>query len=94
MVHYRIQEIEFDDARSSCQFRPGAKKPFLMTPGAQDAIGEELALECLTRLCALAKVHAGIDYLQKFEIIESGIVVWFIEDGDGGAITALLPEEY
>lgn len=65
-----------------------------MTPGAEAALGKKLAFECLTRLYALAKLHRGIDYLQKFEILESDITVWFIEDGDGGAITALLPSEY
>ena len=35
----------------------------------------------------------GIDYLQVFES-EEGSRLWFIEDGEGGAITALLPEEY
>jgi len=94
LIHYRMQEIQFDDPRSSYQFFPSDKKPFVLTPGAQKAIGKELAFECLTRLYALAKMHSGIDYMQKFEILESGIIVWFIEDGDGGAITALLPSEY
>ena len=35
----------------------------------------------------------GIDYLQVFETPD-GARLWFIEDGEGGAITALLPEEY
>ncbi|QEG20997.1 hypothetical protein [Mariniblastus fucicola] len=94
LVHYRMQEIEFSDKRSSWRFTPSDRKPFLITPGAEQAIGIGLAYECLTRLHGLAKLHNGIDYMQKFEILESDITVWFIEDGDGGAITALLPSEY
>lgn len=94
LVHYRMQEVLFDDTRSNCQFLPQEKKPFLITSGAERAIGHELAFECLTRLRALAMLHDGIDYLQTFLILEQRITVWFIEDGPGGAITALLPDEY
>jgi hypothetical protein len=37
--------------------------------------------------------HDGIDYLQVFESAD-GDRLWIIEDGPGGAITALLPDEY
>ncbi len=89
-----MQEIAFDDPKSTCRFSPSVKKPFLITAGVESTFGAELPFECLTRLLALATYHDGIDYLQVFEIRESGLKIWFIEDGEGGAITALLPSEY
>lgn len=49
---------------------------------------------CLTILQRLAKEHEGIDYLQVFTDSSKPEPLWFIEDGDGGAITALLPSDY
>jgi hypothetical protein len=93
-VRYRIQEVDFDDDRSICDFRPGEGKPFLITRGVQDEFGISLPSECLSRLMAMASLHDGIDYLQVFEIPELDQKIWLIDDGDGGAITALLPSEY
>lgn len=41
-----------------------------------------------------AEQHGGIDYLQVFEDESKSEALWFIEDGPGGAITALLPSDY
>ena len=38
--------------------------------------------------------HGGIDYLQVFTDPAKPEALWFIEDGPGGAITALLPSDY
>ena len=41
-----------------------------------------------------AVVNAGLDYLQVFDDPIKHEKQWFIEDGPGGAITALLPTDY
>jgi len=82
------------DHRDSCnRFRPGPDKPFLATPGAIEAFGFEAIVAGLKILQEKATEHDGIDYLQVFESPQ-GRRLWYIEDGDGGAITALLPEDY
>jgi len=87
------QEVAFDDPASCCRFQPSTAKPFLATPAALAAYGEAVP-ECLAVLQALAAVHSGIDYLQVFTDPQKPEALWFIEDGDGGAITALLPSDY
>ncbi len=87
------QEIAFDDPRSS-NFFDRTGKPFLSTPGAIDAFGFETIVACLIQLQRLAKEKNGLDYLQVFVDDAIGRRLWLIEDGDGGAITALLPNEY
>ena len=87
------QEVPFDDPASECRFQPSDKKPFLATPAALAAYGNEI-FPCLTILQRLAKEHEGIDYLQVFTDSSKPEPLWFIEDGDGGAITALLPSDY
>ena len=78
----------------SCnRFQPRQDKPFLATPGAIEKYGHETIVACLCLLQQKALEHDGIDYLQVFESA-AGDRLWFIEDGDGGAITAMLPEEY
>jgi hypothetical protein len=42
----------------------------------------------------LAELEDGIDYLQVFEDDTKSKNLWFIDDGDGDAITGLLPSEY
>lgn len=77
-------------------FMPTAEKPFVATPAAIEMYGRETILACLTILQDSAVANAGLDYLQVFES-ESGDKpekLWFIEDGSGGAITALLPTDY
>jgi hypothetical protein len=68
-------------------------KPFLATPGVIDRYGHETIIACLRVLQQKAEEHDGIDYLQVFESGD-GDRLWMIEDGEGGAITAMLPEEY
>ena len=88
------QEIPVTDPASSCFFRPSADKPFLATPAALAAYGEEEILRCLAYLRGQAEIHNGMDYLQVFESPDKPEPLWFIEDGPGGAITALLPSDY
>jgi hypothetical protein len=87
------QEIPFDDPRSNCFFKPSKRKPFLTTPAAAKTYGP-LVFLCLLGLQRLAKKQNGIDYLQVFTDPSKPEPLWFIEDGDGGAITAILPSEY
>ena len=75
-------------------FQRRPEKPFVATQGAVDKYQHEVLIACLRVLRAKADQHCGIDYLQVFEDEETGDRLWFIEDGPGGAITALLPEEY
>lgn len=49
---------------------------------------------CLLVLHEKARQHHGLDYLQVFEDPAKPEPLWFIEDGDGREITALLPSEY
>jgi hypothetical protein len=74
-------------------FQPCSEKPLLATPGAIQAHTAEQIQACLAQLQDLAEVRGGIDYLQVFEN-EDGDDLWIIEDGPGGAITAILPSEY
>jgi len=87
------QEIPFDHPDSNNMFRPSADKPFVATPGAIDAFQQETLIACLNVLQQLAKQQDGIDYLQVFDCKQRG-KLWYIEDGAGGAVTALTPEEY
>jgi len=87
------QEIPFDDPRSDCFFQPNGEKPLLATPAALDAYADVI-LPCLAVLQRLAREHQGIDYLQVFTDPSKPEPLWFIEDGKGGAITALLPSDY
>ena len=88
------QEIPLDDPDSCNMFRPSGNKPFLATPAAIAAFGHEAIVACLTELQQQARHHQGLDYLQVFEVAGSDDRLWFIEDGQGGAITALLPSDY
>lgn len=88
------QEIPFDDPRSNCRFQNSHLKPFVVTPAALEAYGNEMTIRCLWRLQDLAEKHNGIDYLQVFTDPSKPEPLWFIEDGTGGPITALLPSDY
>lgn len=88
------QEIALDHPNSCNTFRPSARKPFVATPAAIAAFGEAEIIQCLDSLQQKARDHEGLDYLQVFEEAGSDRRLWFIEDGDGGAITALLPSDY
>ena len=74
-------------------FRPCPEKPFLATPAAMKSYGD-LIFPCLAELQRLATHHRGLDYLQVFNCPGQQEPLWFIEDGEGGAITALLPSDY
>lgn len=88
------QEIPFDDPQSSNFFQPSPLKPFVATPAALEAYGRQIIVQCLFHLQDLAKEHDGIDYLQVFVDPAKADNLWFIDDGPGGAITALLPSDY
>lgn len=89
------QEIPLDHPDSSNMFQPGPEKPLVATPAAIAAYSHEVIVACLQVLMLKAEQHGGIDYLQVFEDDESkSDSLWFIEDGPGGAITALLPSDY
>jgi len=88
------QEIPYDHPDSTNMFQPSAEKPFLATPPAIDMYQHETIIACLRVLQERAALHGGLDYLQVFEDAERDEALWIIEDGDGGAITALLPSDY
>jgi len=76
-------------------FQPGPNKPFVATRGAIAKYQHETIVACLLILQEKAVEHGGIDYLQVFESRDDADDrLWFIEDGEGRAITALLPDEY
>ncbi len=86
------QEIPFDHPDSNNMFRPGPDKPFVATPAAIELFSNEVIIACWQVLRRKADEHNGIDYLQVFQ--DKSKNLWFIEDGPGGAITALLPSDY
>ena len=89
------QEIPFDHPGSCHMFQPSAEKPFVATPSAIEVHQHDTILQCLYILQIQAKKFNGIDYLQVFQSSEPDKdALWFIEDGQGGAITALLPSDY
>ncbi len=86
------QEIPIDDPRSRYRF---TTQPFVATPTALNIYGQEVITKCLIYLQRQARQYNGIDYLQVFEDLAKGRSdLWFIDDGEGGATTALLPEDY
>ena len=89
----KLQEIPFDDPRSCYMFQPSDEKPFLVTAAAVNMYRESIR-HCLNRLQRLAKEKGGLDYLQVFDDPDRPEGLWFIEDDDGGAITALLPSDH
>ncbi len=89
------QEIPFDHPESCNMFQPSAEKPFVATPAAIEEHQQGTIFQCLRILQVQAEKFNGIDYLQVFQSSEPGKdELWFIEDGEGGAITALLPSDY
>lgn len=94
MITLKTQEIPLDHPDSCNSFQPLAGKPFLATPAAIDLYGTETILACLRQLQVLAHEHHGLDYLQVFIDPDRPEALWFIEDGEGGAITALLPSDH
>jgi len=92
-LELKPQEPPLNHGDSCNRFQPGPDKPLLATSAAIDRYGHETIIACLALLQRKAKEHQGIDYLQVFES-PNGDRLWFIEDGEGGAITAMLPEDY
>jgi hypothetical protein len=90
----KSQEIPIDHPDSNNMFRPSSEKPFVATPAAVEMYTQEVIIACWQVLCRRAEEHNGLDYLQVFESDEHDENLWFIEDGSGGAITALLPSDY
>ncbi len=88
------QEIALDHPDSNNMFQPSAEKPFVATRAAIELYGHETIVRCLAILQAEARNHHGLDYLRVFESDDHDEDLWFIEDGPGGAITALLPSDY
>ena len=88
------QEIPFDHPDSNNMFVPTADRPFVVTPSVIRHYTEEVIVACLCVLQAKAVEHDGLDYLQVFAGHGRAEPLWFIEDGPGGAITALLPSDY
>lgn len=88
------QEIPFDHPDSNNMFQPSAEKPFVATPAAIDMYQQETIFQCLQVLQSLATERQGIDYLQVFEDPSKPEALWLIEDGPGGAVTALVPSDY
>jgi len=88
------QELPLNYPESGNFFRQSAKKPLVTTPAALEMYGQVLILACLGQLVQLAEEYYGLDYLQVFTSKDHAQSLWFIEDGEGGAITALLPDEY
>ncbi|MDB5388245.1 MAG: hypothetical protein JWM11_3891 [Planctomycetaceae bacterium] len=88
------QEIPLDHPDSNNMFRAGPDKPLVATPAAIEAYSHEIVVACWQLLRQKAEEHNGIDYLQIFEDETKPENLWFIEDGPGGAIMALLPSDY
>ena len=93
-LQLKPQEVPFDDPRADCLFRPSPAKPVVATTAAIEAYGEEQIARCLGYLRGQAEGHRGLDYIQVFECSGKAEPLWFIEDGPGGSITALLPSDY
>lgn len=90
----KTQEIPLDSPDSCNFFRPSEEKPFVATPGAIELYTQETIVACLLLLQQQAEMYDGLDYLQTFDDPEKPEGLWIIEDGPGGAITAMLPSEY
>ena len=88
------QEIPLDDPDSNNMFLPGPEKPLVATPAAIAMYTHQVILACWQILRQKADEHKGLDYLQVFESDKHDENLWFMEDGEGGAITALLPSDY
>ncbi len=89
----KVQEIPFEDPDSRYMFQPSAEKPFVATPACIELYRDAI-YHCLIQLQQLAVEKNGLDYLQVFDDPDKPEGLWFIEDDDGGAITALLPSEH
>ena len=94
LLSLRPQEIPVADKRSQYMFEPSDDKPFVATRAAVDTFGTEPIIAGLRELQGKARQEDGLGYLQVFDVEGYDEALWFIEDGPGGAITALLPSDY
>lgn len=94
LTKLKQQEIPLDHPNSYNVFQPNAEKPLVATPAAIEMYQQETIFQSLMVLQNLAERHTGLDYLQVFEDPEKAESLWIIEDGPGGAVTALLPSDY
>jgi len=86
------QEIPTNHPNSRYYF---TTEPFVATANSLQVYGKEIITDCLAYLQEQARQYNGLDYLQVFEDIQrKRPPLWFIDDGEGGATTALLPEDY
>ena len=92
-VDHKPQEIPLDDPRSTYTFFP-ISKPFVVTRAVHDTLPQAVVLACFHQLTWFAKKHNGLDYIQVFKVKGFREPLWFIEDGEGGAITSLFPSVY
>ncbi len=90
----KLQEIPFDHLDSRYMFRVGGETQFVATPAAIKMYQLEIILRCLRVLQLKAAEYEGLDYLQVFEAASKPESLWFIEDSDSRAVTALLPSDY
>ena len=90
----RPQEIPLDHLESANMFQARPDKPLLATPAAIEMYSLEVITACFQVLQARAAEYEGLDYLQVFVDDKREENLWFIEDGPGGAITALLPSDH
>ncbi len=90
----KSQEIPFDHPDSCNMFQASLDKPFVATPDAIALYQRETIIACLFVLQEMAREKNGLDYLQVFTSADKRENLWYIEDGPGGAITALLPSNY
>jgi hypothetical protein len=88
------QEIPFDHPDSRYLFQPGSDKPFLAAAAVIATYSYDVILKCLSVLRAKADEHHGLDCLQVVRSSDEREDLWFMEDGPGGAITALLPSDH
>lgn len=94
MMVLQPQELPLDHPDAGNMFQPSPSKPFFATSAALELYGREAIHAGLRQLQAQAQQHGGLDYLQVFIDPDRPEPLWFIEDGEGGAITALLPSDY
>ena len=93
-LQLKPQEISYRSKESCNFFVPSQDKPFVATRAAVEQFNPVTIIACLAELQEEARKHGGLDYLQVFESPDKSKLLWFIEDGPGGAITALLPDDY
>jgi hypothetical protein len=91
-LYLKPQEIPLNHPNSKYMF---TTQPFVATPSALNLYGQETIVTCLVYLQRQARQYKGLDYLQVFQdTTKKRSNLWFIDDGEGGAVTALLPQDY